>query len=79
LLTIGDSSDLPTVPIRDIGWARQHLTNGQSVRRRIWLTLFRLELKEGVIWECAVANGRSVRKWVPTQEDILATDYELAE
>jgi hypothetical protein len=60
----------------DIGWARQRLTGGQSVRRRFWPTDMRLEISKGVICEFG-ALGVNVGRWSPLQADFLATDWEL--
>ena len=60
----------------DIGWARQHLTGGQSVRRRSWPYDMRLEISGGVICEFG-ALGVNVGHWSPLQADFLATDWEL--
>jgi hypothetical protein len=60
----------------DIGWARQHLTAGQSVRRRSWSSYMRIEISGGVICEFG-ALGVNVGHWSPLQADFLATDWEL--
>ncbi len=59
----------------DIGWARQHLTGGQSVRRQSWPYDRRLEISKGVICEFGVL-GVNVGRWSPLQADFLATDWE---
>jgi len=65
----------PDKPMGDIGWARQHLTGGQSVRRQSWPYDRRLEISKGVICEFG-ALGVNVGRWSPLQADFLATDWE---
>lgn len=79
--------DLEDVPIRDIGFARAHLQNGNLVRRRS-MRPFWLELRPDAsghvvlggyryaIWYCGPTGD--IGRWNPHQSDIFATDYEVA-
>jgi hypothetical protein len=63
------------IPQADIGWARQHLTGGQSVRRGSWPYDMRLKISQGEICEFG-ALGVNVGRWSPRQADFLETDWE---
>jgi hypothetical protein len=66
----------PDKPKADIGWARQHLTAGHSVRRRSWSYDMPLEISNGVICKFG-ALCVNLGHWNPLQADFLATDWEL--